>query len=283
MNSFGIRRRQHISWTPEQYIKSGGIIHAWFDASQRSTITTEITSSVEYVSRWNSVIDGSTKYVSQTNAARRPIYMEVSPYNKRACVYFDHGTSDTASDFMAASSVLGGNWQTGSYPISFVCAARCTGLSIRPTTGDTTENAMMIFGWEGQHVGIATLHAADGKQTGVATVWWNAAFGAQRSVSDSAQQNTIMNFYGAVTGTPSTTSSCQITNGQYNKLVSSTEQIGRGKYSANVNSMGTATRISNVYAWPLKGEIYELFMMTGLMPDYTRIKALEYLRSKWGV
>lgn len=281
MNSFSIRRRQHISWTPEQYIKSGGIVHAWLDASRPETIETSTTSSIQYVTKWNSVVNTSGNSMDGVTAARRPIYYSNGAF-KRPCVYFDHGGSDTNHDFLQASQKFN-DWQTGSYALSFLCAARATGKSINITTGDTTETYMSILGWNGFNCGIQTSHNSSGDMTSVFNIlWWNAANTANRGTAYALSANQLIASYGVVNGTTSSDFTIEGQGHDYRKYIVSSPTTARKQFAWTECSMGCARRGSTTYAQPLKGEVYELLLITGKLEDYERTKALEYLKAKWG-
>lgn len=278
MNRIGIRRKPHILWNPTKL--SGGTLYAWFDASRTSTLTLVNSGGVNYVSSWKSVNNVLT--VTQSTSTRRPYY-KLSPFNKKMCVQFDHSSSDTTNDYLDGYDL--GTFNTTNAQLHMFVACRQTGTTIRAATGDTTENYMGIFIYEGYPGGILLSSNSSGTQTGVQCSWWNSALTVQKGgtivIPSSHQKLTC--FGGTIYGGTSGTWRVSAHAGNYlTASISSTEASNRRQYPSVNCRLGCALAGGGSYAYPFQGELYELLLITGTITENTKIKMLEYLSAKWG-
>ena len=267
-------------WSVNHFITSGGNVYAWFDASRPETLITQTTSSVDYVNRWSSLVAGSTRYFELASLSRRPYYLK-SGVVGHPCVMFDHSNSEANCDYLSGASF--GSWNTGSFALNIVVACRQTGPTVRAATGDTTENQMMVVGWNGAHAGIYLGSNASGSQTSVVGTWWNN--GATSNLTPGSYLNStgkLSAVWQTINGITSGNFYQTMYPYNYKTVVTSTTLTNRRTYAASNLKLGTAETTSTTFAWPLYGEIHEVIFISGNISNATKKKALEYLRAKWG-
>lgn len=280
MNRIGIRRNHHIMWNPLQL--SQGSIYAWYDASVPSSLTLVNSGGIDYVSNWASRI-GASRSLIQSTSTRRPYY-ELSQFNKRMCVKFDHNNGDTTHDYLDGFNVAGFNAVNANLHMFVAC--RQTGPTIRAATGDATENYMSIFGYEGYHGHIALSSNSSGIQTGTVVEWWNAGLTSAKSaiITPTISPYQKLVCFGATIygGTSGTWRNRLYYQNYVQSRTSTTEATNRRQYPFVNCRMGCMFVSTSTYAYPLKGEIYELLLITGTVSDDVKVKLLEYLSAKWG-
>jgi hypothetical protein len=248
-----------------------------------STFTLVNSGGIDYVSQWDSIIGGASKSLTQSTSARRPIYRR-SPFNGfKPCVRFYHQNSDTTNPYLDGFNI--GGFGATNAQLNMFTACMQIDPTIRAATGDTTENAMGIFIYEGYPGGILLSSNASGIQTGVATGWWSNDLSVQRSVSI-----TTISPYRRLTcsggtvygGTSGTWYVSTHSKGYVPQTITSTSGLNRRTYPYVNTRVGTALAGGGAYAYPFGGEIYELILITGTITLNTKVKMLEYLNAKWG-
>ena len=280
MNRLGLRRKSHVLWTPNQL--SDGSLYAQFDASVPSSFSLVNSGGIDYVSTWRSLIGGGSKTLTRSTSSRRPYY-KTSAFSSKMCVQFDHNSSDTTNDFLDGFNV--GAFNATNAPLNMFAACRQTAPTIRAATGDSTENYMTIFGFEGYPGLISLACNASGMQVGVLAGWWNNALTVQKSpqINTPNLYRNLTCFGGTIFGGLSGTWWVSTYLGNYiPRGSSSTEASNRRQYPYVNCGIGCSLRNGGSFAYPFQGELYELLLITGNVTEFTKIKILEYLRAKWG-
>jgi hypothetical protein len=275
-----IRRRNHIRAYPSDTTYTSASVFAHFDASVKSSLITQTTSSIEYVNQWNPIqASAAGRNFIQTDMSRRPIYLSAGIKGK-PCVKFIHDNNVGTHDYMNDTNVA--QWQAaGMANCSLIIAFRQTNKSVSGYTGDATQAGAYPISWEGFHCGVYTSAPISGIPSSYTFLWWNAT--RTTNVNPGGGFMGLNTFCAGYWDLGPTFAATTVRGQSYDYgPFRSTVTIDRYQFTPGTCKLG-APRTSNAsYTNPFEGEIYEIILYSGHLTPSERLKTLEYIRAKWG-